>query len=133
MVSAYRTTRPATLRAARHKNGNVIMYADTITGSMEQALGETNRRRALQIAHNKKHGITPKTIIKKVHELAESLGLEHKQAVASLVALDKEVLKKVPRAKLLKEKRLQMNAAVKILDFETAALLRDEIRALESI
>ncbi len=120
-------------RAARNVAGRVVLYADTITGSMEQALGETNRRRALQIAHNKKHGITPKTIIKKVHELAESLGLEHKQAVASLVALDKEVLKKVPRAKLLKEKRLQMNAAVKILDFETAALLRDEIRALESI
>ncbi len=120
-------------RAARNVAGRVILYADTVTGSMERAMGETNRRRAIQMAYNKKHNITPKTIVKKVHEMAESLGLEHKQAVASLVALDREALKRVPRAKLLKEKKSQMNAAVKILDFESAALLRDEIRALEDI
>ncbi|MDP3661652.1 MAG: excinuclease ABC subunit UvrB [bacterium] len=120
-------------RAARNVAGRVILYADTVTGSMERAIGETNRRRAIQVAYNKKHNITPKTIVKKVHEMAESLGLEHKQAVASLIALDREALKHTSRAKLLKEKKAQMNAAVKILDFESAALLRDEICVLESL
>ncbi len=120
-------------RAARNVAGRVILYADTRTGSMERAIGETNRRRAIQLAHNQKHGITPKTIIKKVRKMAESLGLEHKKAVAELVALDKEALKGKSRGALLKEKKAQMNAAVKILDFETAALLRDEIRALQNL
>ena len=66
-------------RAARNAAGRVILYADNMTGSMERAIGETNRRRVLQEAHNKKHGITPKTIIKKIHDIMEHLDTEHKK------------------------------------------------------
>lgn len=116
-------------RAARNVKGRVILYADSITGSIERAIGETNRRRAIQIAYNKKHGITPKTIIKKIHDITEELDL-HKKAVRTLVALDIAGNPK-NRAKLIREKKRQMNSAVKILDFETAVLLRDEIKELE--
>jgi excinuclease ABC subunit B len=120
-------------RAARNAAGRVVLYADTITQSMKRAMDETNRRRGLQMAHNREHGITPQTIIKKVRDITESLGLEHERAVAELVRVDREALthKKLPV--LIKEKQKQMNAAVKILDFESAALLRDEIRALEQL
>ncbi len=120
-------------RAARNVAGRVILYADVITGSIEKAIGETNRRRALQLAHNKKHGITPKTIIKKVRDIIEAFCLEHEKAVSHLMEIDKEALKNKTLNQLLKEKKVQMNAAVKILDFETAALLRDEIRELEKL
>ncbi|HEY4508529.1 MAG TPA: excinuclease ABC subunit UvrB [Candidatus Paceibacterota bacterium] len=120
-------------RAARNIAGRVILYADAVTGSMERAIGETNRRRALQLAHNKKHGITPKTIIKKVRDITETLGLEHQKAVSRLVEIDKEALKNKKLDIFMREKKAQMNAAVKILDFETAALLRDEIRELEKL
>ena len=96
---------------------------------MKSAIDETERRRAIQIAHNKKNKITPQTIIKKIRDITEAMQSEHDRAVGELVALD--------RAKygdnlkdLLKEKETQMAEAVKNLDFETAALLRDEIRAL---
>lgn len=117
-------------RAARNVKGRVILYADSVTGSMERAIGETNRRRALQVAYNKQHGITPKTIIKKIRDITEELDL-HKKAVRTLVALD---LATNPKnlAKLIRDKERQMNAAVKILDFESAALLRDEIAALDA-
>ncbi len=117
-------------RAARNVAGRVILYADVLTGSIERALAETNRRRAIQVAYNTKHGITPKTIIKKVRDIMESLGVEHDKAVHKLLEVDKESLKTKKLDQLLKEKRIQMNSAVKILDFETAALLRDEIKAL---
>src|SRR3989338_4407357 len=120
-------------RAARNVAGRVILYADVMTGSMKRAIGETNRRRAIQLAHNKAHGITPQTIIKKVRSIAESLGLEHKRAVAELVELDKATLAHKKPAQLIKEKKTQMNMAVKILDFESAALLRDEIAELEKL
>jgi excinuclease ABC subunit B len=117
-------------RAARNVLGKVILYADTLTGSIERAVGETSRRRAIQIAYNQKHNITPKTIIKKIHDITEELRSEHDKTVANLLALDRELfggdLKKV-----IKEKERQMNDAVKVLDFETAALLRDEINALK--
>lgn len=116
-------------RAARNVRGRVILYADNPTGSMERAIGETSRRRALQIAYNKKHGITPKTIQKKIHDITEELDL-HKKAVKALVALDIAANPK-SLARLIRDKERQMNAAVKVLDFETAALLRDEIRELE--
>lgn len=118
-------------RAARNVAGRVILYADTVTGSIERAMKETNRRRTIQITHNTKHGITPKTIIKKVRDITETFSNEHRKAVADLVTIDKESLKGKKLEQLLKEKRAQMNGAVKILDFETAALLRDEIRELE--
>ncbi len=117
-------------RAARNVLGRVILYADTITGSMERAISETNRRRALQIAYNKKHNITPKTIEKKIHDITDQLATEHTKAIKELATIDAEAFKKNPQA-LIKNKEKQMAEAVKDLDFETAALLRDEIKMLQ--
>jgi len=117
-------------RAARNSLGRVVLYADRITGSMERALEETNRRRKIQVAYNTKNGITPKTIIKKIHDITEHLRSDHDKAVAELLRIDEEMAEKKP-AKLIKQKEIQMNAAVKMLDFESAAILRDEILALK--
>ncbi|MEK7087713.1 MAG: helicase-related protein, partial [Patescibacteria group bacterium] len=118
-------------RAARNAAGRVILYADTMTGSIDRAMRETNRRRSIQLAYNKKHNITPKTIVKKIRDITESLGLEHKKAVSRLLEIDREALKHKKLPQVLKEKHIQMNAAVKILDFETAAILRDEVNELQ--
>ncbi len=117
-------------RAARNVEGRVILYADRVTGSIERAIAETNRRRAIQVAYNKKHGITPKTIQKKIHDITEHMQSEHDKAVAALIVLDREVYKGDTR-KLIRVKKQQMADAVKMLDFESAALLRDEIKALQ--
>ena len=117
-------------RAARNVAGRVILYADVITGSIERAVGETNRRRAVQVAYNKKHGITPKTIIKKIHDITDQLESEHQKAVYSNLEIDSVVFAKNPK-KLIKLKEKEMSEAVKELDFETAAILRDEIRSLK--
>ncbi len=118
-------------RAARNVEGRVTLYADNVTGSMERAMNETNRRRTIQLAYNKKHGITPKTIIKQIKDITDGLNREHKKTVASELAIEEEAFKKNPR-KLIRKKEIQMNAAVKILDFETAAILRDEIAEMEA-
>jgi len=117
-------------RAARNVDGRVILYADRVTGSMQRALGETSRRRDLQLAYNKKHNITPKTIIKHIRSISESMQNEHHKTVKKLLVIDGARFKKNPD-KLIREKERQMNSAVKILDFETAAILRDEIEELE--
>lgn len=117
-------------RAARNVAGRVVLYADRITGSMQYALDETNRRRKLQIAYNTEHGITPQTIKKTIHDITEQLDSEHDKAVRANVALDQEIFAKNPE-KLIRLKEKEMQSAVKILDFETAAILRDEIRSLE--
>jgi excinuclease ABC subunit B len=116
-------------RAARNIAGRVALYADNMTGSIQRAIDETNRRREKQMAYNKKHGITPKTITKKIHDITEHLRSDHDKAVAELLRIDADMAGKSPM-KLIKQKELQMNAAVKILDFETAAILRDEVAAL---
>jgi excinuclease ABC subunit B len=116
-------------RAARNVLGKVILYADTETESMKRAIDETNRRRALQIDYNKKHGITPKTIIKKIQDITEQMKTEHAKTVDSLLHMDEKMFTKDPQ-KLIKIKERQMDGAVKILDFETAAILRDEIAEL---
>lgn len=118
-------------RAARNVAGRVILYAETITGSIERAVGETNRRRAVQTAYNKEHGITPQTIHKHIKDITEHLETDHMKAVKSNLDIDTEVFSKNPQ-KLIKLKQKEMAKAVKELDFETAAILRDEIRALES-
>jgi len=117
-------------RAARNVAGRVVLYADRITDSMQYALDETNRRRKLQISYNKEHGITPQSIHKAIRDITEHLDSDHDKAVRANVALDQEIFAKNPE-KLIRLKEKEMQSAVKVLDFETAAILRDEIRSLE--
>jgi excinuclease ABC subunit B len=119
-------------RAARNVDGRVILYADQVTGSLERAVKETNRRRDIQLAYNKKHGITPKTIIKKIQDITQTLAGERERTVSELLTIDLKAAGGNAK-KLIKAKEKQMNAAVKNLDFETAAILRDEIKALAGL
>ncbi len=119
-------------RAARNVLGRVILYADNMTGSMERAISETSRRRAIQVAHNKKHGITPKTIIKQIKDITEHLMTDHMKSVKFNLDIDAQIFAKNPQ-KLIKLKEKEMSNAVKELDFETAAILRDEIVALREL
>ena len=116
-------------RAARNVLGRVILYADTMTGSMERAISETARRRKIQVAYNTKHGITPKTIIKKIKDITDTLQREHRQAVDMLLETDEKLFAKSPK-KLIKMKKKDLEEAVKNLDFESAAIIRDELLAL---
>ena len=116
-------------RAARHVDGKVIMYADHITDSMKRAMDETARRRALQSEYNKEHGITPKGIEKKLQSLPTvtekpSEKTEKKKKVSAMSPQEK--------ARLAEKLRFEMLAASKRLDFETAAVLRDKLRALQN-
>ena len=117
-------------RAARNVSGRVTLYADHATGSTDYAIRETNRRREIQIAYNTEHGITPQTIVKKIHDITEQLESEHDRALVSRLAVDEELFVDRPK-ELIKLKKEEMEDAVKALDFETAAILRDEIFALE--
>lgn len=116
-------------RAARNISGRVLLYADTMTNSLEKAIGETNRRRGVQVAYNTAHGITPKSISKKIHDITEELESIHDKTLKEMLLIDKKSFDKNPE-KLIKQKEKQMTAAVKQLDFETAALLRDEIKLM---
>ncbi len=116
-------------RAARNVKGRVVLYADTMTGSMERAIGETNRRRGVQLAYNKEHGITPKSIQKKINDIIGDIQRSREQTIAMLAAED--VAAYGDPKKAIKEKRRQMHEAADNLDFETAALIRDEISKLE--
>lgn len=117
-------------RAARNVDGRVVLYADEMTDALIYAIGETHRRREKQLAYNKEHGITPKTIAKEIKSITDQMRTEHDETVDTLLKIDMELFKKNPK-KVLKEKRRQMEEAVSLLDFETAAILRDEIRYLE--
>ncbi|KKW13176.1 MAG: UvrABC system protein B [Parcubacteria group bacterium GW2011_GWC2_49_9] len=117
-------------RAARNVLGRVILYADVMTGSLGRAIGETNRRREKQLAYNKAHDITPMTIKKEIHDIAESMRTEHQRTIDELLVLDTIAYKDDPKA-FIKRKREEMAEAVEQLDFETAALIRDEIYKLE--
>jgi excinuclease ABC subunit B len=118
-------------RAARNLEGRVILYADKVTGSMKYAIDETARRRKLQTEYNQKHGITPKTIIKAIKDITDTLEREHHQAVNVLLEADEQMFKKAPK-KVIKNKMKEMEEAVRMLDFESAAIIRDEIKALEA-
>jgi len=125
-------------RAARNADGRVILYADILTGSMDRALKETNRRRDIQLAYNEKHGITPETIRKEIKDITKELDSEHDKAVRAELDTDMEIFAKMvatgksnPINKLIKIKEKEMSEAVKELDFETAAILRDEIKILK--
>jgi excinuclease ABC subunit B len=115
-------------RAARNVKGRVILYADDMTGSLGRALKETNRRRVIQLAYNKEHGITPKTIEKKIKDIREMLGAE--VDVSEILKLE---LTAEPHEieEVIKEKEYDMKEAARKLDFETAAILRDEIVLLK--
>ena len=101
-----------------------------MTNSLEKAIGETNRRGALQLAYNEIHCSTPQTIKKEIRDIAESMRSEHDKTVGELLTLDKLAYKDDPAA-FVKRKREEMAAAVEELDFETAALIRDELYELE--
>ena len=119
-------------RAARNVNGRVILYADVMTGSLTKAVSETNRRRAVQAAYNTEHGITPQTIKKEIRDIMGDIASRRAKAVTELAALDTSVYGPKELKKKIKEKRVEMHAAADQLDFETAAILRDEILALET-
>ncbi len=111
-------------RAARNAKGQVIMYADSVTPSMERAIRETERRRDIQMAYNKDHGIVPQTIIKKVSEILEiSTHSEEK-------GTKKKRLTAIERRQMIEQLTKEMKAAAKLLEFEHAAYLRDKIKQL---
>ncbi len=116
-------------RAARNVDGHVILYADHITGSMERAINETKRRRDTQLVFNKKYGITPKTISKAINDISAKMESDHEKAVSANLLLDEQLFADNPK-ELIKIKEEEMNSAVADLDFETAAILRDEIQAI---
>ena len=121
-------------RAARNVDSKVLMYADVITKSMEQAIKEVVRRRKIQIEYNKKHGITPKTIEKAIRaKLVEKEEKEQEQSIDFLLQMSKkEVLLPDEKEKLIRRLRQEMLQAAKDLDFETAAILRDRIKYLKA-
>ena len=112
-------------RAARNSEGEVIMYADSVTPSMEKALFETARRREIQMKYNQDHGITPKTIIKKVSDVLE---------ISTHADDDKKPKKRLnaeEKRQLIEQLTKEMKAAAKLLEFEHAAFLRDKIQKLK--
>ncbi len=111
-------------RAARHVEGNVILYADTITGSMQYAIDETNRRRKKQIDYNLKNKITPKTVISKISNILENLSEEGEENKSS-----KHVGKSIKQS--IQELQSDMEKAASNLEFEEAAKIRDKIKILQ--
>ena len=118
-------------RAARNAEGEVIMYADTVTPSMEAAIRETERRRSIQEKYNKDHGITPKTIIKPITDVAAFTAAE-KVAEDAEKAVDAKKLSPKQLDDLIKELTAEMKRASKNLDFEYAATLRDRIKEIQA-
>lgn len=113
-------------RTARNSHGKVIMYADEVTGSMERAITETERRRSLQIAYNEEHGIVPETIIKEVRDVIEITSkkkVEEKSGKKKLSAKEKK--------ELIEKLTVEMKNSAKMLEFEHAAYLRDKIKELK--
>ncbi|MBR6377331.1 MAG: UvrB/UvrC motif-containing protein, partial [Oscillospiraceae bacterium] len=109
-------------RAARNAEGRVIMYADSVTPAMDYAIQETNRRRGIQEAYNKAHGITPQTIRKDVHELIEITRQDAEAYGKSGMKLTKE-----EREREIARLEKQMRKAAQMMEFEFAAVLRDQI------
>ena len=115
-------------RAARNANGKVIMYADTITNSMRNAIDETKRRRKIQMEYNQEHGITPKTIIKPIHEIVRS---KETQEMTNRYLNKKQKMNKQDKAQMILNIEKEMKEAAKSLDFERAATLRDMLFELK--
>ncbi len=114
-------------RAARHVHGQVIMYADDITESMRQAIDETNRRRQIQVKHNERYNIVPTSIIKEIRDLTDRVRVAAEQPAEYVVTKD---IPKDELFRLIKELKKQMKAAAAQLEFEKAALLRDQMLEL---
>ncbi|MDP4175292.1 MAG: excinuclease ABC subunit UvrB [Bacteroidota bacterium] len=129
-------------RTARNVNGKVIMYADNITQSMRKTINETNRRRKIQMAYNKEHNITPKTVFKSVEEIMNSTSIadvrkkDNEKQEASFSKVAEPVVKYMTddqKQDLVEQLTSQMLAAAKDLEFERAAILRDEIEKLKKM
>jgi len=118
-------------RAARNSEGRVIMYGDKITDSMDMAIKETERRRAIQVAYNEKHGITPMTIRKKVHDVIEATKVAE-QKTEYLTGADLSKMSKKDRQSLIQRLEAEMKEAAKNLQFERAAELRDALLELRA-
>ncbi len=122
-------------RAARHVEGSVIMYANTVTDSMRRAIDETNRRRALQEAYNTAHGIVPTAIVKQVRDLTDRVRTmvaeEMKADVGDAALLERMSVEEINR--MIKELEKEMRGAAQALEFEKAAVLRDQITELRGI
>lgn len=111
-------------RAARNEHGEVIMYADSVTPSMERAITETVRRRGIQEAYNEEHGITPQTIKKDVRQIIEITSKEKLEG-------KRKHLNKKEKQQLILQLTKEMKEAARMLEFEHAAFLRDQIAELE--
>jgi excinuclease ABC subunit B len=124
-------------RAARHVDGHVIMYADKVTRSMKAAIDETYRRRQIQIAHNEAHGIQPRGIIKEIRDLSDRMrAVAEEGAVYDAADAGPGVIAHIPRdelTRMVKDLESQMKTASKNLEFEKAALLRDQVVELRRI
>jgi excinuclease ABC subunit B len=124
-------------RAARHVEGQVIMYADNMTRSMKAAIEETYRRRAIQIAHNEEHGIEPKGIVKDIRDITERVKQVAEEAAGYHAGSDRPgIIAELPKdelTRMVKDLESQMKQAAKNLEFEKAALLRDQIVELRRV
>ena len=116
-------------RAARNSEGKVIMYADSITGSMERAIAETNRRRKIQNEYNEAHGIVPKTVIKGVRDVIDISGKNSDKGSEGKAKKQKK-MSAAEREKMIEKLTAEMKDAARMLEFEKAAYLRDEIKKL---
>jgi excinuclease ABC subunit B len=121
-------------RAARNAEGKAILYADRVTGSMKACLDETNRRREIQIAHNDRHGITPETIQKSVEQIQFSTRLADARTkpVARVAEAKPSYADEVNTEEYLKILEQEMTAAAEAMDFERAAIVRDQIFELKA-
>jgi excinuclease ABC subunit B len=120
-------------RAARHLNGQVIMYADQITDAMRFAIDETNRRREIQIAYNEEHHIVPASVVKSVRDLTDRLARESGVEEGKDLRGKASKMEQKELARMIKELENQMKAAAKELEFEQAAMLRDQVFELRAM
>ena len=123
-------------RAARHVEGKVILYADKMTDSMKAAISETERRRAVQHAYNEEHGIVPTTIVKQVRDLTDrvrAMATEDEAAAAPSGEFTVEMLPKDELHRMIKELETEMKSAARALEFEKAAMLRDQVLELKRV
>ena len=118
-------------RAARNSEGHVIMYADKITESMQKAMDETARRREIQMAYNKEHGITPQTIKKEIRDLISITKTNEAEVAEDTV--NYSAMNKKERQEAIKKLQKQMHEAAELLDFELAAQIRDMVLELKSM